>query len=436
MALFWPVAHWLPAALVLSLVVRAGRQAERSRRDMSFIQDQTEDQRRVSYVGGLLTGGSEQKEMRMFNLHQHLAGRWRGLRRGVRAALLGQKRRNALFALPADVLSFAVAAGTAVLLVLALARHAITLGAFVALFGGVQMVENAGAQFAFQFAQGNASVLQVGYLREFLDLPDEPAPSAAMPFPTPLRKGIRCEGLTFTYPGRNEPVLHDLHLQLRPGERVALVGENGSGKSTLAKCLLGLYRPDAGRISVDGVDYRDIASDSLRAAVSAAYQDYVNFQFTLRESIGVGDVAAVDQDDRVLAAAHRGGADEVAASLARGYDNPVGGVLEGSSGLSGGQWQRVAISRAFMRDAQLLILDEPAAALDPQAEAALHARFAETLAGRTALLVSHRQGSARLADRILVLRDGRIAEDGTHDALLAVGGEYARMWEAQAQWYR
>ena len=435
-ALFWPVAPWLPFALVLSLAVRSARRAEASRRDMSFIQDRTEDQRRVAYVGRLLTGGGEQKELRVFNLQEHLEGRWRGLRRSVRAALLDQRRRNALFALPGDAVSFAVTAGTAVLLVLALAHGAISVGAFVALFRGVGMVEDAAGQFAFQFAQGNASVMQVGYFRDFLALAQEPSPPGAAPFPTPLRDGIRCGGLTFTYPGRKEAVLRGLDLHLRPGERVALVGENGSGKSTLAKCLLGLYRPDAGRISADGVDYGDIAPDRLRAAVTAAYQDYVNFQFTLRECIGLGDVTAIDDDQRIRGAARRGGADEVAASLAQGYDTPVGGVLEGASGLSGGQWQRIATSRAFMRDAQLLILDEPAAALDPQAEAALYARFADGLAGRTALLISHRLGSARLADRILVLRGGRIAEDGTHAELLAAGGEYARMWEAQAQWYR
>ena len=435
-SLFWPVARWLPLALVLSLAVRSVRQAESSRRDVSLIQDQTEEQRRVSYLGGLMTGGAEQKELRVFNLQGPLTERWQAHRRSLRVALLGQKRRNALFALPATAFSLGATAGTAVVLVAALAHHGITAGAFVALFGGVGLLESAGGEFAFQVAQGYAHVTEVGWLRAFLALPEEPPPRTATPFPTPLRQGIRCEALSFTYPGRDAPVLRGLDLHLRPGERVALLGENGSGKSTLAKCLLGLYRPDGGRITADGVDYRDIDPESLRACVSAAYQDHFNFAFTLGESIGLGDVAAMADGQRVGAAARRGGADEVAASLAQGYDTPVGGVLEGAAGLSGGQWQRVAISRAFMRDAPLLILDEPAAALDPLAEAALYARFADMLSGRTALLISHRLGSARLADRILVLRGGRIIEDGTHEQLLGAGGAYARMWEEQAQWYR
>lgn len=472
-ALFWPVAHWLPAVLILGVALRSGRQAESSRRDLAFIQGQTEEQRRVEYLGRLMTGVAQQKELRSFNLHEPLAHLWRGLRRDVRTVLVDQKRHNVLFALPADALSFMFTAGTAVLLVLALMHDAIAAGAFVALFGGTRMVEGAGRQFAYHFAQAYAYVIAVGYLREFLALPEEglgagsvdragveeaagiwgaaetarvsgtpsapstgstaPAPAA---FPTPLREGIRCENLTFAYPGRELPVLNSLNLCLRPGERVALVGENGSGKSTLAKCLLGLYRPDGGRITADGVDYRDIDPERLRASVSAAYQDYCMLQFRLRESIGLGDVSAIGDEARVRAAARRGGADEVAASLGGGYDTPVGGVLEGASGLSGGQWQRVAVSRAFMREAQLLILDEPAAALDPRAEAALYTRFAASLAGGTVLLISHRLGSARLADRVVVLRGGRIAEDGSHGALLAAGGEYARMWQMQAEWYR
>lgn len=281
-ALFWPVAHWLPGALLISLVVQSARRAESSRREVSFVHDQTEDQRRVAYVGNLLTGSGEQKELRVFNVHGPLAERWLGLRRGVRSALLGQKRRNTLFALPGDVLSFAVSIGTAVMLVSAVAHHGITVGAFVALFGGVLMLQGAGGQFAFQVAQGYAHVLETGYLREFLDLPEEIVPFASTPFPRPLREGIRCEGLIFTYPGRRQSVLCGLDLHLHPGERLALVGENGSGKSTLAKCLLGLYRPDAGRITADRVDYAEIDPESLRGSVSAAFQDHLNFQFTLR----------------------------------------------------------------------------------------------------------------------------------------------------------
>ena len=231
---------------------------------------------------------------------------------------------------------------------------------------------------------------------------------------------------------------------------MALVGENGSGKSTLARILLGLYPPTGGRILADGLDYSEIDPESLAGSVSAAFQDYFRFEFTLGQSIGIAAPAAPPEkpdhdlwprwlhpDPAVVAdAARRSGAEELAQRLPGGYDTPVGHVLDGGQGLSGGEWQRVAVARAFTRDPELLILDEPAAALDAAAEAELYRQFAELLEGRTALLISHRLGSARMADRILVLQQGRIVEQGRHDELVAAQGVYAGMWEEQASWYR
>ena len=221
-----------------------------------------------------------------------------------------------------------------------------------------------------------------------------------------------------------------------PERRDCVPTVNGCGKSTLVKLLLGLYPPDAGRVTADGVDYRDLTPTSIHHGVSAVFQDYVRFAFTAGQSIGVGRVSACEDAEAVAAAARQGGADGFISALPHGYNTPVGHILPGGMGLSGGQWQRIAISRAFMRDPQLLILDEPTASLDPKAEAEVYGHFAELLAGRAVLLISHRLGSARLADRILVLHEGRIAEDGTHAELLGLGGLYARMWEEQAQWYR
>jgi len=357
-----------------------------------------------------------------------------------RAVLLGQRRRAVAQALPGEALSVAVTVGTALILAIALTRHRIGPGAFVALFSAVGRLSAAMWGLSYHAGQVGARALEAGCVREFLALPAEEvdlgSTAATRPFPNPLRRGIDLVGVTFTYPGRDAPVLQALDLHLAPGEHLALVGRNGAGKSTLVKILLGLYRPQAGTVSADGLDYRAIDPESLRDGVSAAYQDYYNFALTARESVGVGRVAASGDLERVTAAARLGGADGFIRALPRSYDTPLGHVLDGGTGLSGGQWQRIAISRALMRQPQLLILDEPAAALDPRAEAELYGRFGTLLRGRGALLISHRLGSARLADRILVLEGGRIVEDGPHDALLALGGVYARMWEEQSQWYR
>ena len=246
------------------------------------------------------------------------------------------------------------------------------------------------------------------------------------------------------------PVLRGVSFHVEPGERIALVGENGAGKSTLAKILLGLYAPTSGDVRADGTRYSQIDPASLSSAVSAAFQDHYNFELTLGQSIGVGAMGSGGgtQDtelwpawlppdpEEVAAAARRSGADAIADRLPHGYATPVGHVLDGGQGLSGGEWQRLAVARAFTGDPEILVLDEPAAALDPMAEAELYRQFGSLTEGRTALLISHRLGSARMADRILVLEDGRIAEEGHHDELLAAGGVYAGMWEVQAAWYQ
>ncbi len=464
-AMFASVSPWITLVLLAVLAPQVRLDMEQSRRFMAFTYGETPEERRAGYVDRILTGRTEQKEMRLFDLHAPLTKRWRSTRRALRERLLDQRRRQVIGGLPATGLRVAVGLGVAVVLAYLLGGRVLTPGQFVALFQGVGDMLGAGGSLGFNSRELQARSAEVGYVRGFFDMSDGVEPKTQTPgdkggtpfaaFPRPIKSGLIVDNVHFAYPAAASgdsalPVLQGVSFHLAPGERVALVGDNGAGKSTLARILLGLYPPTAGRVAADGLDYADIDPDSLSDAVSAAFQDYCRFELTLEQSIGIGtlgtsgDGPAAElwpswlQPDMAVVrkAGRRSGADELSERLPNGYDTPVGHVLDGGQGLSGGEWQRIAIARAFTRDPELLVLDEPAAALDAVAEAALYRQFAELLEGRTALLISHRLGSARMADRILVLRHGRIVEDGRHDDLLATGGVYAGMWEEQASWYR
>jgi ATP-binding cassette subfamily B protein len=252
----------------------------------------------------------------------------------------------------------------------------------------------------------------------------------------PIRIGFVFENVGFRYPGSEQWAVRGLDFSLAPGERIALVGENGAGKTTLVKLLARLYDPTEGRILLDGVDLREYDVESLRRNVGVIFQDFVRYDFVLRENIAVGNIAAREDAPRIETAAQRSLADTVAARLVGRYDQMLGRRFENGVDLSGGEWQKVALARAYMRDAQLLILDEPTAALDARAEYEVFLRFSELTAGRMAVLISHRFSTVRMADRILVLRGGELVEAGTHEALVAQGGLYAELFHLQAAGYR
>ncbi|MHB1673988.1 MAG: ABC transporter ATP-binding protein [Acidobacteriaceae bacterium] len=258
----------------------------------------------------------------------------------------------------------------------------------------------------------------------------------AIKIPRPIRQGVEFRNVSFAYPGTTRLVLKDFNFHLRPGDRVALIGENGQGKTTIVKLITRLYDPTEGQILIDGVDLREYDMEDLCHEIGVIFQDYMRYEMTARDNIAVGRIEERDRLDRIEQAAQMSLADEVIARLPAGIDQQLGRRFEGGVDISGGEWQRMALARAYLRDAQLLILDEPTAALDARSEQEVFQRFAELTKGKMALLISHRFSTVKMTDRIVVLSHGVLTEEGTHEELIRHGGLYAEMFEMQAASYR
>jgi ATP-binding cassette subfamily B protein len=257
-----------------------------------------------------------------------------------------------------------------------------------------------------------------------------------IPVPRTFTQGFEFRNVAFSYPGSPRQILHNFNFHLRPGERVALIGENGQGKTTIVKLITRLYDPTEGQVLLDGVDLRDYDLDDLYRRIGVIFQDFMRYEMTARENIAVGRVEELEQLEHIRIAAGKGLADEVIRKLPAHYEQMLGRRFEGGVDLSGGEWQKIALARAYLRNAEVLILDEPTAALDARSEFEVFQRFAELTLGKMALFISHRFSTVRMADRIIVLENGKIVEEGNHDQLSHHGGRYAEMFEMQAASYR
>lgn len=407
-----------------------------SRRMYRWQRSRTESERRAWYLHSLLTGAGHAKELRLFDLGALFRRRYTELRaliRRERLRLAGGRSRSEAFAQGAASI---VVYAAFVFIAWRAVQGALTLGDMVMFFQAFQRgLTSLRGVFLSLSSLYEDQLFLTNYF-EFMDLqPTVVDPPQPRPAPRPARSGFRFENVHFRYPHSDRTVLADVDLAIAPGEVVALVGENGCGKTTLVKLLCRLYDPTSGRITFDGVDLRELGVVDLRRQISVIFQDFARYHLTARENVWLGNTALAPDDRRVEAAAVEAGADRVLSRLPRGYDTTLGTWFAGGSELSVGEWQKVALSRAFLRDAQLVVLDEPTSAMDPLAEAEVFSRFREAIAGRMAILVSHRFSTVRLADRICVLDGGRMIETGSHAELMSLGGRYANMYRVQAGAY-
>lgn len=436
-------AHWgIVAVLVGSLLLAGIVEARQSRYFVEVNYGSSPLRRAIGYWAGLLSGHKPAAEIRLFQLGRHFLDRWRAAFDAYLAEVHTARRRLVLQGFLAGAAQEVIRWVTTVAVLVLGMSGTIGIGAMVALLYGVGRFRDLADHFSWTVAELVDHWSHLKHLRAFLDLPVEADYAGTRPAPRPIREGVTFHDVSFTYPGSNRPAIQNVTLTLYPGQSVALVGENGAGKSTLARLLLGLYRPTEGFITVDGVPLHEIDPVLWRREASVVFQDYMRYPATVRENIAFGDVDLLreppgqGEHPRILAAAKQSGVDEMVARLPDGFHTLLGKQFEGGAELSTGQWQRLALARAYVREAQIVVLDEPTAALDPKAEIEVYRQFQAAASGKCTVFISHRLGSARLADRIVVLKDGRIVETGTHDELIRRNGEYARMFRLQAGWYR
>ncbi len=430
-------APWLIVLLIVALVPAFLGEAHFNAQSYTLAYFRTPERRELDYLRQTAASVETAKEVKIFGLNRFLIDRYQKLAKDLYAA----NRKLAIRRASWGGVFTALGTGGYYLAYAYIAWRTVagefTIGDLTFLAGSFRRLRNLLEGLLTGFSSTAGQALYLDDLFSFFDVqPEIHSPENPLPFPQPIRQGFTFENVGFRYPGAERWAVRNMSFTLHAGEVLALVGENGAGKTTLVKLLARLYDPDEGRILLDGRDLRQYDLEQLRGNIGVIFQDFVRFNFTAADNIAVGRIDARDDKVRIEEAAERSRASDVIAKLPGGYDQMIGKRFRNGVELSGGEWQKVAIARAYMRDAQVLILDEPTAALDARAEFEVFQRFKEVSEGRTAVLISHRFSSVRMADRILVLADGHVEAQGTHDELIEQSGRYAELFELQAASYR
>ena len=398
---------------------------------------QTTARRQMDYLR--ILGGSKEsaKELKLFGLGPYLVGRYKALSDELHRQTVGLARRKLLFGSFLTLLGTVGYYGTYAFVIYRTVTGALTLGTMTLLAGAIAGAStNIQAFFSTFSILADQALFMTDLLKFFSVQPRIFSKPGALPAPRPIRRGFEFKNVSFSYPANPRLVLNNISFHLEPSSRIALVGENGQGKTTIVKLITRLYDPTAGQILLDGVNLREYDLEDLWKAIGVIFQDFTRYEMTVSENIAIGQIEERDNLFRIRAAAHKSLADAFIRNLPKGYEQTLGCRFEEAVDLSGGEWQKMALARAYLRDAQLLILDEPTAALDAKSEHEVFERFGELTKGKMALLISHRFSTVRQADRIFVLENGTIVEQGPHDELIRFGGRYAEMFELQAANYR
>jgi ATP-binding cassette subfamily B protein len=398
---------------------------------------QTPMRRQLDYLRVL--GGSKEaaKELKLFGLKNFLSERFTRLSDEIYDQNIALNKRKLLAGAALSMIGTAGYYSAYVFVIWRAANGILSIGSMTFLTLAIQQASSNIEQiFSTVAGIGDQALFLTDLLAFFQMKPTIQSKPNALPAPRPIVRGVEFRNVSFNYPGNSRLVLNRINFQLHTGERMALIGENGQGKTTIVKLITRLYDPTEGQILLDGVDLREYDLEDLHREIGVIFQDFMRYEMTARENIAVGRVEEIDNLELLKTAAHKSLADRTIERLPDGYEQMLGRRFEQGVDLSGGEWQKVALARAYLRDAQLLILDEPTAALDARSEFEVFQRFSELTAGKMALFISHRFSTVRSADRILVLENGKIAEEGTHDQLASLGGRYAEMFEMQASSYR
>ncbi|TRW96189.1 ABC transporter ATP-binding protein [Paracoccus sp. M683] len=428
---------WLVVLLLIALIPAFLGETHFNALTYAMNYRRTAERRERDYLRMVGASAESAKEVKIFALNRFLRDRYLDLAQRFYDENRGILRRQLLWMAVLTALGTLSYYGAYLWIIGATLTAVLTLGDLTFLSGSFLRLRGLLEGVLSSFSSMASQALYLDDLFDFFEeRPEIASPPNPLPVPDPVRQGFIFEDVGFRYPNAERWAVRNLSFTLHAGETLALVGENGAGKTTLVKLLARLYDPDEGRILLDGRDLRDYDLDQLRAAMGVIFQDFVRYSMSAGDNIAVGRISARDDQPRIEAAAHQSGADEVIGRLPAGYRQMVGKRFARGVDLSGGEWQKLAIARAYMRDAQVLILDEPTAALDARSEFEVFQRFKDLSEGKTSVLISHRFSSVRMADRILVLERGRVEASGTHEELLAQAGRYRDLFELQAAGYR